>query len=131
MTSVRVAAEPAAPLSPHSYSHPRTPFATCEDGHLDESFAHPSKLPLDLHMPLTPPLSDDEHDRQSVLSSEAESSSGSCSPLDDDETRRMSLEHVADRRRDELPAQLTFERKLGETEVSYFLPSRADGVNDM
>jgi hypothetical protein len=27
--------------------------------------------------------------------------------------------------------QVTFERRLGETEASYFLPSRENGVNDM
>lgn len=33
-----------------------------------------------------------------------------------------------------LPPQATrgvYERKLGDNETSYFLPSRADGVNDM
>ncbi len=33
---------------------------------------------------------------------------------------------------EELPSEhLTFERKMGDTELSYYLPSRADGVNDM
>lgn len=27
--------------------------------------------------------------------------------------------------------QTTYERQLGDSEVSYFLPSRANGVNDM
>ncbi|KZO95708.1 hypothetical protein CALVIDRAFT_482401 [Calocera viscosa TUFC12733] len=30
-----------------------------------------------------------------------------------------------------LPVEAVWERKLGETELSYFLPSRAEGVNDM
>ena len=30
-----------------------------------------------------------------------------------------------------LPTSLHVERKLGDTEISYFLPSRESGVNDM
>lgn len=32
---------------------------------------------------------------------------------------------------DASPSQARFERQLGDTELSYFLPSRESGVNDM
>ena len=32
---------------------------------------------------------------------------------------------------EDMPLPARFERQLGDTEASYFLPSRQDGVNDM
>ncbi|KAH8110634.1 hypothetical protein DFH11DRAFT_1730086 [Phellopilus nigrolimitatus] len=60
-------------------------------------------------LPPTPPLSDDEHD--------------------DPRVGPARLDAAADRPR--APPTRVFERTLGDTELSYYLPSRADGVNDM
>lgn len=68
-----------------------------------------SKMQPAYVLPPSPPLSDDDERQQ----------------------RRFDLEVAADRPRDEVFPQLEFERPLGETELSYFLPSREDGVNDM
>lgn len=116
-----------APLSPHSFplaTHVQDEPSTLASENRKRDFA----IDFDLHMPLTPPFSDDEHDRHSMSSSEPDSGS-CCSPSDDE--ARVLLDDLADRHRAELPPPVVFERKMGETEVSYFLPSRADGVNDM
>lgn len=60
--------------------------------------------------PPTPPLSDDEREV-------AKLSSGTEPIVVEDAL------HDA--------AGPTFERRMGDTELSYYLPSRADGVNDM
>ena len=55
-------------------------------------------------------------------------------PLSDEDERAADarLQATADRpRADDVFPDLEFERPLGETELSYFLPSREDGVNDM
>ena len=62
-------------------------------------------------LPPTPPLSDDEYD--------------------EDVSQKARLQQVADRPRASLQSEIVFERYMGSTELSYFLPSRADGVNDM
>lgn len=50
-------------------------------------------------------------------------------PLSDDE--RDEIELASNRPRASPQSPLVFERRMGNTEVSYYLPSRADGVNDM
>ena len=63
-----------------------------------------------LELPPTPPFSDDGRDEGEFVS---------------------KLGQAADRTRVPSEPPLVFERKMGDTELSYFLPSRADGVNDM
>ncbi|KAI5122362.1 hypothetical protein M0805_004120 [Coniferiporia weirii] len=54
------------------------------------------------------------------------------SPTDDERDDLVSrLDKLADRQRTPAPPSLVFERTMGDTEASYYLPSRADGVNDM
>ncbi|KAL5536002.1 hypothetical protein ACEPAF_4096 [Sanghuangporus sanghuang] len=50
-------------------------------------------------------------------------------PLSDDE--RDEIELASNRYRVSCQSPLVFERSMGDTEMSYYLPSRADGVNDM
>lgn len=52
-------------------------------------------------------------------------------PLSDDENDLSALKRVSFRPKVSAQPSLLVERKMGETELSYFLPSRADGVNDM
>lgn len=61
-----------------------------------------------MHALDTPPLSDDE-------AVEAAKKSG------------VTVEHV----KQTILDRLVYERPMGDSEQSYFLPSRADGVNDM
>ena len=65
-------------------------------------------LKLNVQAPRTPPLSDDESN--GVEETVDVAASG---------TKPTATE------------QLVYERKMGDSEQSYFLPSRADGVNDM
>ncbi|EJC98718.1 uncharacterized protein FOMMEDRAFT_143112 [Fomitiporia mediterranea MF3/22] len=62
-------------------------------------------------LPPTPPLSDDERDDGADL--------------------KLCLESDAESPCELSQRPLVFERSMGDTEVSYYLPSRADGVNDM
>lgn len=109
--------------------HP--PFVNRDDREsspaLDYVHAQQGKLAIDLGMPPTSGLFGDKHDPPM---SSSEPNRALCSPSDDD-AHIPSPDDFADRRCEEFSAPLTFERKLGDTELSYFLPSRADGVNDM
>ena len=63
-------------------------------------------------LPLTPPLSASDIDfDENLLFTDIKS----------------QLEDAADSQ----PSSLRYERKMGDTELSYFLPSRQSGVNDM
>ena len=72
--------------------------------------AKPTSAPI-YQAPPTPPLSDDER--------EAAKASTKSEPI------------VVDDASSAAPSAPTFERRMGDTELSYYLPSRADGVNDM
>ena len=72
--------------------------------------AKPASAPI-YQAPPTPPLSDDER--------EAAKASTKSEPI------------VVDDASSAAPSAPTFERRMGDTELSYYLPSRADGVNDM
>lgn len=53
-------------------------------------------------------------------------------PLSDDDEQLQKVADVApEKNGSDIFTNLEFERPLGETELSYFLPSRDDGVNDM
>jgi hypothetical protein len=109
------------------------------------------------HLPPTPPYTPEQPKRESVSLSESESKSAGTSHGDTFDTfdsfRRVSLESdvsegatsgSADTSATSLgsypypgnwssvtQAQVTHRRLLSDNELSYYLPSRADGVNDM
>ena len=52
-------------------------------------------------------------------------------PLSDGELSTIDDAFVPSIAKDVCNDSIVFERKMGDTELSYFLPSRQSGVNDM
>ncbi|THG97375.1 hypothetical protein EW145_g7627, partial [Phellinidium pouzarii] len=76
---------------------------------LPEATANLMRTSQTYTLPPSPPLSDDEREHEREHTSH--------------------LDHIANTPKASTP--LLYERALGDTELSYYLPSRADGVNDM
>ncbi|KZT60374.1 hypothetical protein CALCODRAFT_480680 [Calocera cornea HHB12733] len=79
------------------------------------------------YLPLTPPYTPARSRVNSAELPAASASSESAENHVDPATHLPTPPHTPAK----LPSQAVWERRLGDTELSYFLPSRAEGVNDM